>query len=875
MNRKLMVVCLLLLTVTGLAGAWLLLNPNDPSPSNVIGRKGAETSLQPEDTTEVKRSGHATGHEQPAPAVDDDAAGPDSTETDDSRQPGTRERQDTASRNDNGIRRGGGEQTDSAEMSEEELAAERARREQELRDISRPPNQNRGNVRPRARRLTTSGHKALSEVSEQLRQDRRGLMARYYAFSRPPLQDLLDPTRPRLEERAPDVTRIDRQVHFPSKDHWADLPFDLTNFMAVWEGFLVVPEAGDYWLFLGADLHARLIMGGETVLLNNGIDYTEFSTTLTLDEGLHPLRIEYTEARNNSPVSALGACNFMWVPEGETRPVPVPPEMLLLPERYWSDDAPIITGLNPTQGEIGDEIVINGRNFTGERDDALQVTFAGQDAEILDRSSGSVRVRVPIGAATGPVIVTRTGGDSGVGIPSNAGDFTVTTQFGLVASWHDLQGWRNYDFLEPGIRDPDVQRLERDFMFERRSDLDLPFRAHPLAATWEGKLGLAAHSKSRILRFSAHGRLRVKLGNHTRVTEALPGTEEVQTTLDFELPAGPEQYLPLSIEFTAEGGAASLQVLKANLSTEGQVVVDSPLQPQHFFPLEAPPQPPRIVSARAVQPDGVPAPELPFVHVSDRPSIREGQTFEFILFIYDDPEMPLTVTVDGKHVDFSVEWQHKYDNGMVERRCRAVLPDGLGEGRMVVRQSIVTSEPFYIDVLNKGLIAYLYKMPPGQSLSSLPDIEPLTCWLIRRDRQINFENANDFDLPFPAETFVVDWYGALIVEEEGDYTFTTRSDDGVIVWLNGLPILEDDSLHYQRPKDSEPIRLVPGVYPLRVQFFENYVHEVCVLYWRMSRNGEEVLPQEVIPKRNFTWDVHPPLPAKTSTGLYADGSEPE
>jgi hypothetical protein len=868
MNRKLLVVCLLLLTVTGFAGAWLVLNPSGPSPSHVIGRNGAETSPQPQDTTEVKRPGHA---EVSRPS-DQPREREDSTEAEvpaEERSEGDR----TEQVDEPQIRRGGGER-DRTAMTEEELAAERERRVQELRGIQRPPNQNRGNVRPRARRLAASTHKPLSEVSEQLRQDRRGLMARYYAFSRPPVQDLLDPTRPTLDQRVPDVTRIDRQVHFPSKDHWADLPFDLTNFMAVWEGFLVVPEAGDYWLFLGADLHARLMVGDETVILNTGIDYTEFSTTLTLDEGLHPIRIEYTEARNNSPVSDLGACNFMWVPEGETAPVPVPPEMLMLPERYWSDDAPIITGVSPAQGAIGDEVVISGRNFTGERDDILSVSFAGQGASILERGETSLRVRVPIGADTGPVVVTRSS-ESGVGIPSNAGDFTVNTQFGLIAGWHDLEGWRNYDFLEPGTREPEVQRLERDFVFDRRSDLDLPFRNHPLAASLEGKFGVSASDEPRILRFSSQGRLRVTLGGQTRATEALPGTEDAQTLLDFEVPAGPEQYLPLSIEFTAEGPAASLQAHWAKRNAEGQLEAASRVQSQLFFPPETPPQPPRIVSARPIQPEGVPEPDLPFEHSSDRPSIREGQTFDFVLMIYDDPDMPVTVTVDGRRVEFSVEWEHQYRNGMVERRCRAVLPDGLGEGRMVVRQSIVTSEPFYIDVLNKGLIAYLYKMPPGQSLSRLPDIEPLTCWKVRRDRQINFENANDFDLPFPAETFVVDWYGALIVEEEGEYTFTTRSDDGVIVWLNGQEIINDDSLHYQRPMDSEPIRLVPGVYPLRVQFFENFVHEVCVLYWRMSRNGEEVLPQEVIPKRNFTWDVHPPLPNKTGKGLYADGSTPE
>nr|MBP9893173.1 hypothetical protein [Planctomycetota bacterium] len=72
------------------------------------------------------------------------------------------------------------------------------------------------------------------------------------------------------------------------------------------------------------------------------------------------------------------------------------------------------------------------------------------------------------------------------------------------------------------------------------------------------------------------------------------------------------------------------------------------------------------------------------------------------------------------------------------------------------------------------------------------------------------------------------------------------------------------------------LHLVPGVYTFKAEFFENNVHEVFVLYFEAKdAQGKVILPKQVIPKRQFTWDVHPPLPDKSSTGKLADGSAPQ
>lgn len=823
-------------------------------------------------------------------------------------------------RPDTGRRQGGGGEDAQAAEKAARLEAERKRRIEALREVKRPPNQSLGNRRPRARRLNKEvGKKDLDE----LRQDRRGLYAKYYAFPRNPLEDLLDPEKPTLDQRTPQVTRIDRNVHFPSKDAWADLPFDKRNFMGVWEGFLVIEEEADYWLYIGADYSGRVVLSGETVLLNDMRDYTEVSTVLTLSEGLHPIRIEYMEGENGSPVDPLGACNFMWVPEDESKPVPVPPEMLMLPEELWSDSAPIITRLSRDEGEIGDEITIHGENFgTGEMNDLddivwyeageevegpvptfrISANVAGQPAEILARTDRSLKIRIPIGAQSGSIVVFSsryTGQIKGAGlgvitysdpIPSNSMDFTVATQFGLFASWHNLQGWSNYDFVDETMHEPDVVRLERDFRFDSRQKLDFPFRDNPLACNWEGKLGIPAGWGSEDepfgIWFEASGGLRVTLGNRTKTDPSY------KSVVVFDFTTSEETCLPLSIDWFNESGPAHFLVFvmaPRNTVRDGAPLDPSEydwvgggeLRPELLFPPVVPPKAPRILDAAPIYDEGEQPPQLPYDITTTRPSIREGQQFEFQMEVFGNAEVqetPVAVTVDGETVEYSVT-ETETGNGRSIRTCVGTLPSGLGEGAMTPRLTVVTGEPFHIDVQNKGLIAYLYDLPNPGGYQHMPDPGPLTCFQVRKDRQVDFENANDFDLPFPAETFAMEWYGGLIVEEEGFYRFTCRSDDGILVWLDGNLVVEDDNLHYQRERTGDWVHLTPGTYDFRMNFFENNVHEVCVLEWEArtaSGNAEsEFVARQVIPKRHFTWDQHPPLPAKTSTFKRADGSDPE
>lgn len=784
-------------------------------------------------------------------------------------------------------------------------------------DTQRPPNQTLGNARPASRSIHEGRPSLLlSDVSEKLKQDRRGLYAQYYAFQSEPLAELSKPEAKTLAQRDANLVRIDNQVHFPNNEALADLPFSLANFAATWDGYLVIPEQGEYWLFLGADNAARVDLDGETVLLNDVQSrYIEVSTVLELAPGLHPLHIEFAQGMLANEDSWRCAASFMWVPKGQQKPVAVPQEMLMVPDWMWSDDAPIITKLSKYEGEIGDEITIHGQGLDNEvvRDEktahwsdfalgAPNVYFNGQIAKVVESSVREIRVRVPIGASSGKLVIVRmiehegawpedynfgSGTNPRRPVPSNSFDFKVTTQFGLLAQWHDLRNEQGFTWQVLDAKTPEITRLESPFAFESKDSLDVPFREHQFACRWTGRLGVSGFrnetNKRRVIMFDCGGKLQISIGGQPPVTEfSVTKDGATDSYMVFYLPEGDERYLDVVIDYYRFDLSSGLDARFGfeEVIQEGERALSNtgPARPQYFFPPVTPPKPPRIASVIPMSIAGDEPATPPFGATPGLVSVREGQQFHlYVEFAgYETvPNEPLAILVDGTLLDIEVD-RKTLTTPLAKnmQRYRATLPAGCGEGKLTAKLGLSTSEPFYIDVANKGLIAYLYDLPNPSGYSQFPNILPLTCHTIRKEREINFGTADSFNLPFVAETFAVEWYGAIIIEQDGWYTFTSRTDDGCRVWLNGIEIIDDDNLHAPQEKSSERIRLVAGTYPFRMQFFENNQHEECLLFVSaVDLQEKELLARQVVPKRMFTWEVHDMLPDKVATGKKADGSD--
>ncbi len=84
--------------------------------------------------------------------------------------------------------------------------------------------------------------------------------------------------------------------------------------------------------------------------------------------------------------------------------------------------------------------------------------------------------------------------------------------------------------------------------------------------------------------------------------------------------------------------------------------------------------------------------------------------------------------------------------------------------------------------------------------------------------------------------------GRISVEEGGTYTFFAGGDDGVVLFVNGVEVIENDGLHAYKTRAGQ-IELDPGTHDIEVRYFENYGHAGLKLEWDGPDTGGRALVQ--------------------------------
>ena len=114
-----------------------------------------------------------------------------------------------------------------------------------------------------------------------------------------------------------------------------------------------------------------------------------------------------------------------------------------------------------------------------------------------------------------------------------------------------------------------------------------------------------------------------------------------------------------------------------------------------------------------------------------------------------------------------------------------------------------------------------------------------------------------------AESFSVRWTGQIEVPRSGTYTFYTNSDDGVRLWVDGKPIVDNWTDHGPT-EDIGMITLNSGQrYDILLEYYEQTGGAVMELRW----SGPGIL-KEIIPARN----LFPPNPCGGNSGPCDDGN---
>jgi hypothetical protein len=90
--------------------------------------------------------------------------------------------------------------------------------------------------------------------------------------------------------------------------------------------------------------------------------------------------------------------------------------------------------------------------------------------------------------------------------------------------------------------------------------------------------------------------------------------------------------------------------------------------------------------------------------------------------------------------------------------------------------------------------------------------------IVRVERQINLDFVIA-DSSLPQQDFSVEWSGWLRIDRDGQYTFSTRTDDGSAIEIDGHVVVDNGGVH--RPtRRTATMAMTPGLHRIRVRFMQ-------------------------------------------------------
>jgi MYXO-CTERM domain-containing protein len=131
----------------------------------------------------------------------------------------------------------------------------------------------------------------------------------------------------------------------------------------------------------------------------------------------------------------------------------------------------------------------------------------------------------------------------------------------------------------------------------------------------------------------------------------------------------------------------------------------------------------------------------------------------------------------------------------------------------------------------------------GEYFDQLDFVDPK---LLRVDPEVSFEWGRAS--PHPAlgpETFSVRWTGYVLPATTDLYWFSTDSDDGVRLWVNGIPVINNWTVHALQRNTGIPIPLLANQKArIQLEYFEHEIDAVIKLYWANRTQPAAIVPTD-------------------------------
>ena len=119
--------------------------------------------------------------------------------------------------------------------------------------------------------------------------------------------------------------------------------------------------------------------------------------------------------------------------------------------------------------------------------------------------------------------------------------------------------------------------------------------------------------------------------------------------------------------------------------------------------------------------------------------------------------------------------------------------------------------------------------------------------ITRIDPTVDFDfGASSPDPSVNVDTFSIRWTGAIRADATANFTFYTLSDDGVRLWVNGVQVINNYTVH-TATENFGTIGLAAGkVYEIRLEYFEQTGPAIIRLSWSRPGSEKAVIPQTAL-----------------------------
>ncbi len=114
----------------------------------------------------------------------------------------------------------------------------------------------------------------------------------------------------------------------------------------------------------------------------------------------------------------------------------------------------------------------------------------------------------------------------------------------------------------------------------------------------------------------------------------------------------------------------------------------------------------------------------------------------------------------------------------------------------------------------------------------------------RVDPMINYPGNAPIDAVIGNENFSVRWTGMVLPKYTEKYTFTTISDDGIRVTVDGQKLIDNWTGHGATPNSGEVQLKADKIVPITVEFFQGGGGWTLQLYWQSQSQNKEIIPTQ-------------------------------